>query len=174
MLVSKTTPTPQPGSDEINHAYEEGWVRNHALAFTGDTLLAKGEKVSELFIVELPQDEAGRKAAGDASLSGTEVTLPAPSRGVVQRRSTFIHHRAYPGLVNVPCHWVRCSPQDTQIAFLMHDDNGIMQLWLISLQDGELRQLTHNKTDIQSTFNWHPSDEWLGSVLDNRIVYTHV
>ncbi|MFP1453125.1 hypothetical protein ACLB1N_24995 [Escherichia coli] len=35
---------------------------------------------------------------------------------------------------------------------------------------GEPRQLTHNKTDIQSAFNWHPSGEWLGFVLDNRIV----
>ncbi|MFP1453124.1 hypothetical protein ACLB1N_24990 [Escherichia coli] len=43
-------------------------------------------KVPELFIVELPQDEAGWKAAGDAPLSGTETTLPAPPRGVVQRR----------------------------------------------------------------------------------------
>ncbi|MBD4005232.1 DUF3748 domain-containing protein, partial [Xanthomonas citri pv. citri] len=82
---------------------------------------------------------------------------PAPPRGVVQRRLTFTHHRAYPGLVNVPRHWVRCNPQGTQIAFLMRDDNGIVQLWLISPQGGEPRQLTHNKTDIQSAFNWHPS-----------------
>lgn len=68
VLVSKTTPTPQPGSDEINRAYEEGWVGNHALAFIGDTLSPKGEKVPELFIVELPQDEAGWKVAGDAPL----------------------------------------------------------------------------------------------------------
>ncbi len=32
----------------------------------------------------------------------------------------------------------------------MRDDNGIVQLWLISPQGGEPRQLTHNKTDIQS------------------------
>ncbi|MCR2260215.1 DUF3748 domain-containing protein, partial [Salmonella enterica] len=87
----------------------------------------------------------------------TETTLPAPPRGVVQRRLTFTHHRIYPGLVNIPRHWVRCNPQGTQIAFLMRDDNGIVQLWLISPQGGEPRQLTHNKTDIQSAFNWHPS-----------------
>ncbi|HAX7382572.1 TPA: DUF3748 domain-containing protein, partial [Escherichia coli] len=130
-------------------------------------------KVPELFIVELPKDEAGWKAAGDVPLSGTETTLPAPPRGVVQRRLTFTHHRAYPGLVNVPRHWVRCNPQGTQIAFLMRDDNGIVQLWLISPQGGEPRQLTHNKTDIQSAFNWHPSGEWLGFVLDNRIACAH-
>ncbi len=64
-------------------------------------------------------------------------------------------------------------PQGTQIAFLMRDDNGIVQLWLISPQGGEPRQLTHNKTDIQSAFNWHPSGEWLGFVLDNRIACAH-
>nr|HEK5342124.1 DUF3748 domain-containing protein [Escherichia coli] len=37
----------------------------------------------------------------------------------------------------------------------------------------EPRQLTHNKTDIQSAFNWHPSGEWLGFVLDNRIACAH-
>lgn len=63
----------------------------------------------------------------------------------MQRRLTFTHHRAYPGLVNVPRHWVRCNPQGTQIAFLMRDDNGIVQLWLISPQGGEPHQLTHNK-----------------------------
>jgi hypothetical protein len=61
VLVSRTTPTPVPGSDEINRAYEEGWVGNHALAFIGDTLAENGDKVPELFIVDLPQDEAGWK-----------------------------------------------------------------------------------------------------------------
>jgi hypothetical protein len=51
VLVSRTTPNPQPGSDEINRAYEEGWVGNDRLAFIGDTLSAQGEKVPELFIV---------------------------------------------------------------------------------------------------------------------------
>jgi hypothetical protein len=55
VLVSRTTPNPQPGSDEINRAYEEGWVGNDRLAFIGDTLSATGEKVPELFIVDLPK-----------------------------------------------------------------------------------------------------------------------
>lgn len=49
VLVSKTTPTPQPGSDEINRAYEEGWVGNHALAFIGDTLSPKGESAGAVY-----------------------------------------------------------------------------------------------------------------------------
>lgn len=169
VLVSHTTPTPRPGSDEINRAYEEGWVGNSRLAFIGDTLSEKGEKVPELFIVDLPKDEQGWKRAGDAPLQGTPETMPAPPAGVAQRRLTFSHHRAYPGLVNVPRHWVRCNPQGTQIAFLMRDDNGTVQLWLISPEGGEPRQLTHTECGIQSAFNWHPSGDRLGFVLENRI-----
>ncbi len=123
-----------PGSDEINRAYEEGWVGNHALAFIGDTLAENGDKVPELFIVDLPQDEAGWKQPGGAPLAGTATTMPAPPAGVSQRRLTFTHHRRYPGLVNVPRHWVRANPQATAIAFLMRDDAGVVQLWLISPQ----------------------------------------
>lgn len=169
VLVSETTLVPQPGSDEINRAYEEGWVGSQALAFIGDTVSLSGEKVPELFLVALPRDEQGWKQAGDAPLSGTTTTLPAPPAGVRQQRLTFTHQRAYPGLVNVPRHWVRSNPQGTQIAVLMRDDNGIVQLWLVSPLGGEPRQLTHNRSDIQSAFNWHPSGNALGFVLEGRI-----
>jgi Protein of unknown function (DUF3748) len=169
VLVSRTTPNPRPGSDEINRAYEEGWVGNDRLAFIGDTLSEKGKKVPELFIVSLPKDAQGWKRAGDAPLQGTPDTLPAPPFGVMQRRLTFTHQNRYPGLVNVPRHWVRSHPQGTQIAFLMRDNNGIVQLWLISPDGGEPRQLTHTVSGIQSAFNWHPCGNRLGFVLENRI-----
>ncbi|MGG7448480.1 DUF3748 domain-containing protein [Kosakonia oryzendophytica] len=174
VLVSRTTPTPVPGSDEINRAYEEGWVSDQRLAFIGDTLSLTGEKVPELFIVTLPQDEQGWKTAGDAPLQGTPDTLPAPPLGVVQQRLTFTHHKPFPGLVNVPRHWVRSHPQATQIAFLMRDDQGIVQLWLISPNGGEPRQLTQTSSGIQSAFNWHPSGNALGFVLENRIALCDV
>lgn len=169
VLVSRTTAQPAPGSDEISRACEEGWVGNNALAFIGDTLSLSGKTVPELFIVDLPPDEAGWKRAGAAPLQGTETTLPAPPAGIRQRRLTFTHHRPFPGLVNVPRHWVRCNPQGTEIAFLMRDDNGVVQLWLSSAHGAAPRQLTCNTSDIQSAFNWHPSGKWLGFVLANRI-----
>lgn len=169
VLISRTTPTPAPGSDEITRAYEEGWVGNDRLAFIGDTLALSGEKIPELFIVDLPTDEQGWKQAGDAPLAGTPATMPSPPAGVQQRRLTFTHWRRYPGLVNVPRHWVRSNPQGTGIAFLMRDDAGVVQLWLIAAEGGEPRQLTHNATDIQSAFNWHPSGAALGFVLESRI-----
>lgn len=169
VLVSQTTPAPKPGSDEINRAYEEGWVGDSTLAFIGDTLSVTGEKVPELFIVDLPQNESGWKQPGDAPLEGTEATMPAPPSGIHQRRLTFTHERAFPGLVNQPRHWVRSNPQASEIAFLMRDNHGVVQLWLIPPQGDEPRQLTRCATSIQSAFNWHPSGKWLGFVLENRI-----
>ena len=64
---------------------------------------------------------------------------------------------------------MRSNPQATQIAFLMRDDNGVVQLWLISPAGGEPRQLTRTGSDIQSAFNWHPAGDSLGFVLENRI-----
>ncbi|WP_435928462.1 DUF3748 domain-containing protein [Dryocola sp. BD613] len=182
VLVSRTTASPQPGSDEIDRAYEEGWVgdggyvkpdggqQRRALAFIGDTLSEKGEKVPELFIVDLPDNEAAWRTAGDEPLEGTETTLPAPPACVQQRRLTFTHQRRFPGLVSQPRHWVRSNPDGSRLAFLMKDENGVVQAWLVSPNGGEPLQLTQVETDIQSAFNWHPSGKFLGFVLGNRVV----
>ncbi|QFH69168.1 DUF3748 domain-containing protein [Enterobacter sp. E76] len=181
-LVSRTTPAPKPGSDDINRAYEEGWVGAHgyrkpdgsvqrrALAFIGDTRSATGEKIPELFIVDLPEHEVDWKQAGAEPLAGTETTLPAPPAGVVQRRLTFTHSRVYPGLATTPRHWVRSNPQGDAIAFLMRDERGVVQLWLISPNGGEPQQLTAGEAGVESAFNWHPSGEWLGFIQQGSVV----
>ncbi|MEE3663059.1 DUF3748 domain-containing protein [Brenneria sp. g21c3] len=182
VLVSRTTPHPRPGSDDINRAYEEGWVgsagyrrqdgtrQRWALAFIGDTQSADGEKVPEAFLVDLPEQSADYAREGDAPLAGTSTTLPAPPLGVQQRRLTFTHHRRYPGLVNQPRHWLRASPDGGEIAFLMKDDAGVVQLWSVSPNGGEPRQITHTESGIQSAFNWHPHDRQLAFVCDNSIM----
>jgi len=186
VLVSKTTVDPEPGSDEINRAYEEGWVGNYgyltaegqvqrwALAFIGDTCSSRGEKVPELFIVDLPDDLAALQQAGSEPLCGTSVTMPAPPRGVEQRRLTFTSENRYPGLVNVPRHWIRSSPDGSQLAFLMRDNDGIVQLWVISPNGGEPRQVTLGEQDVQSAFNWHPSGKMLGFIQQGRIVLCNI
>ncbi|KAA8998470.1 DUF3748 domain-containing protein [Affinibrenneria salicis] len=182
VLVSRTTPQPRPGSDEINRAYEEGWVGVHgyrradggwqrrALAFIGDTLSSTGEKVPEVFLVDLPERLEDYAAAGDDPLAGTEATLPAPPRGVRQRRLTFTHRRRYPGLVSQPRHWLRASPSGREIAFLMKDDAGIVQLWTISPLGGPPRQVTRSEQSVQSAFSWHPQGGALALVCDNSIM----
>jgi hypothetical protein len=181
VLVSRTMAQPQPGSDDINRAYEEGWVgaegylkpdgtrQRWALAFIGDTRSLQGDNVPELFIVDLPADENAWKQAGDAPLQGTDDTLPAPPAGVAQRRLTFTHNRRYPGLAGTPRHWIRSDRQGENLAFLMLDDGGVAQLWLLSPNGGEPRQLTHG-AGVDSAFNWHPAGSHIGFAQGRRIV----
>lgn len=182
VLVSRTTAQPQPGSDEINRAYEEGWVGSQgylkpdgtrqrwALAFIGDTLSAAGKKVPELFMVDLPENEADLALAGERPLQGTEEALPAPPRGVTQRRLTFTHGRAFPGIATAPRHWLRAAPDGSEIAFLMKDGQGVVQLWGISPNGGEPRQITHGAHPIQSAFSWRADGKKLALVCDNSVM----
>lgn len=178
VLVTRTVDNPRPGSDDISKAFEDAWIgtngyvrsdgtrQQHALAFQGNVLTAKGETIAEVFVVDLPDDltQPGDKGP----LAGTATTRPAPPRGVVQRRLTFTASRKYPGLQGTR-HWLRSSPDGSRIAFLMRDDDGHSQIWTISPNGGEPKQLTHNAFDVGSTFSWSPDGKQIAYVADNSV-----
>ena len=178
VLVSDTTATPAPGSDDINRAYEEGWIggegylkpdgrrQRWALAFIGDTLSVNGEKHPEIFVVDLPHNDEDYLRAGEKPLQGTPGTLPAPPAGVKQRRITFTEK----GIATQPRHWLRTSPDGTQIAFLMRDKQDVVQVWTVSPNGGEPLQISHTATGIQSAFSWSPGGESLALVCDNSVM----
>jgi WD40 repeat protein len=180
VLVTQTAATPRPGSDEIRRAFEDAWVGNNgyirqdgarqkrAIAFQGEVITAKGNPISEVFIVDLPDDLT---QPGIAPLQGTATRLPAPPAGVVQRRLTFTADRPYPG-ISGPRHWLRSSPNGQHIAFLMKDNDGITQLWTIFPLGGEPTQLTHNPAPIASAFSWSPDGRKLAYVMNQSICIT--
>lgn len=182
VLVSQTTADPQPGSDEINRAYEEGWIgqkgylkpdgrrQRWALAFIGDTRSASGEKHPEIFVVDLPEHDSGYMQAGETPLEGTPDRLPAPPAGVKQRRITFTAK----GIAQQPRHWLRASPDGSAIAFLMQDNDGVVQLWTVSPNGGEPQQISHAVTGIQSAFSWSPDGRSLALVCDNSVMQLDV
>ncbi|RAW96244.1 MULTISPECIES: DUF3748 domain-containing protein [unclassified Photorhabdus] len=186
VVVSTAAFQPEPGSDDINRAYEECWVgqagyrkadgnwQRWALAFIGDTISATGEKVPEVYIVDLPEQDADYAVAGGKPLEGTETTLPAPPASVMQRRLTLTSHKRWPGVVNNPRHWLRASPNGEQIGFLMKDDNGIVQLWTISPNGGEPRQITQSYCGIQSAFSWEASGQFVAFICDNSVMLCNV
>lgn len=180
VVVSRTVARPRPGSDEIERAFEEGWVgangyvrvdgsrQSRALAFQGIVRAPRGEPVPEVFIVDLPEDLT---TAGERPLAGTETTAPCPPKGIVQRRLTHSVDRKYPG-IRGPRHWLRTSPDGSKIAFLMADDEGVVQFWTISPNGGEPRQLTRNRWPIASTFTWSTDGHHLAHVMDNSVCVT--
>ncbi len=180
VLVSRTTAQPRLGSDEINRAFEEGWVgtngyvradgsrQRHALAFQGQVVTANHQTMAEVFIVDLPEDLT---QPGDGPLAGTETRAPFPPRGVVQRRLTFTAERQFPGLQG-PRHWLRSAPDGSRIAFLMKDDAGVVQFWTVSPNGGPPRQLTRNPHPIASAFTWSPDGRHLAHVMDNSVCVT--
>lgn len=165
VIVSKTTALPKPGSDEISKAFEEGWIDNRTVAFQGHVVTQKGETISEVFAVDLPDD---LRAVGDGPLQGTESRRPFPPKGTRQRRLTFTADRKYPGLQG-PRHWLRCSPDGSRIAFLMKDDAGVPQLWTVSPAGGTPSQLTRTTAGVASAFTWNADGSHLAFVCDGRI-----
>lgn len=181
VLVSRTVARPRPGSDEIGRAAEEGWVgregyvrpdgtrQRRALAFQGTVTAHNGRTHAEVFLLDLPDDLT---QPGNGPLEGTLSELPAPPRGVQQRRLTHTGDQRYPGIAVQPRHWLRASPDGGQIAFLMRDDNGRTQFWLVASGDGALRQLSRHPWDVTSSFTWSPDGRWLAHSMDGSVFVT--
>jgi len=182
VLVTRTTANPSPGSDEIKRAFEEGWVgtngyvradglrQPHALAFQSEVVTLGHETIAEVFIADLPNDLT---QPGEGPLAGTETRLPFPPKGCVQRRLTFTADRRFPGIQG-PRHWLRSSPDGSNIGFLMKDDAGIVQLWTVSPNGGPPRQVTRNPWSIASAFTWSPDGTRVAHVMDNSVHVTEV
>lgn len=180
VLVTQTTAVPTPGTDEIKKAFEDAWIGSRgylradgtrqvrALAFQGHVVTAAGQTVSELFVVDLPDDLT---ISGDGPLCGTATRAPFPPRGCRQRRLTHTTDRPFPGLQG-PRHWPRSSPDGSRIAFLMKDGEGRVQLWTISPNGGQPVQLTHNRWDIASAFTWSSDGHWIAHAMDNSVFVT--
>ena len=124
------------------------------MAFQGHVNVA-GQPVPEVFIVDLPDDLI---QPGDAPLEGTPASRPTPPKGTAQRRLTYTTHQKYPGLQG-PRHWLRSAPDGSAIAYLRKDPQGIVQLFTITPNGGDPRQITNNQHSISSAFTWHPGGQ---------------
>ncbi|MEO8409882.1 MAG: DUF3748 domain-containing protein, partial [Propionivibrio sp.] len=181
VLVTRTVNAPKPGSDEINRAYEEGWVgsqgylkpdgtrQRRAIAFLGDTLNAAGQKLTEVFIADLPEDVTQSTAA--EPIAGSETRMPAPPQGTQQRRLTFTQDRKNPGIQG-PRFWVRANADGDSLAFLMQDDAGKVQIYAVSPNGGPIRQITDNAFSVASAFSWSPDGKYIAYAGDDSIFVT--
>jgi hypothetical protein len=183
VLVSRTAAVPRPGSDEISRAFEEAWIgsngylrldgarQSKAIAFQGVVTAQNGRQHAEVFVLDLPGDLT---APGDDPLEGSAARAPAPPLGTIQRRVTFTGQREFPGIASTPRHWLRSSPDGAEIAFLLQDDIGLAQLWSISPNGGEPRQISRHSWGVASAFTWSPDGRWIAHVTDHSVCLTEV
>ena len=162
VVATVLTEHPEPGSDQIDRAVEEGWVDDHTLAFQGRVVTAAGERKWEVFAVDLPDDLT-------TASPGTVDRWPSPPAETVQRRLTWTA-----GLATTPRHWLRASPDGSRVAFLMPDDRGIVQLWTVPPGGGAIVQVTTNPWSIASAFTWTPDGRRVAHVMDGSVCLTDV
>jgi Periplasmic component of the Tol biopolymer transport system len=177
VVVTDVTEHPAPGSDEIDRAFDECWVgtdgylkpdgrrQSRALAFQGDVRDTAGNVVTEIFVIDLPSDIT--QAAPGRPLEGTTTTRPGVPVGVSQRRITFSERG-----VEGPRHWLRTTPDGELICFLAKDAKGVVQLFGVSPNGGERRQITRNDFPVQGPFNIDPDGEWVAYPADNSVFVT--
>ncbi|MGV8879400.1 MAG: DUF3748 domain-containing protein [Sphingobacteriaceae bacterium] len=179
VIVAKVTEKPRPGSDEIDKAFDEGWIGENgylradssrqirAIAFQGNVRDENDQSKTEVFVVDLPADLT--KAQKDEPLAGTATTRPGIPIGAAQRRITYT-----PAGIEGPRHWLRTTPDGKLIGFLAKDKNGIVQIFGVSPNGGKIAQFTFNLFSVQGPFNFSPDDRHIAYIADNSIFLTNL
>lgn len=182
VVAATVTPDPQPGSDEIEKAFDECWVgkdgyvnsegvrQRRAVAFQGTVKSVNDSLVTEVFIADIPDDIT---VSGDQPLCGTPVSRTTVPRGLIQRRLTFTENRKFPGIQGPRC-WLRSSPDGASIYFLMKDNQGIVQIFEVPSAGGEPRQVTSLEHSIQAQFNVSPDGKSIALIAGNSIWLTDI
>jgi hypothetical protein len=178
VVAATVNEKPEPGSDEIERAFDECWIgndgykkvdgtkQNYAVAFQGNVKTAHGALITEVFVADIPEDIT--QSDKDKPLEGTVTTRPNVPKELKQRRVTFTNDRKHPGLQG-PRFRLRSSPDGSELYFLMKDDIGIVQVFSVPTQGGSFRQITNLDSSIQAQFNVSPDGKRLSVVAGNSI-----
>lgn len=177
IVITDVTENPAAGSDEIEKAFDECWIGtngyltaeniriNKAIAFQGNVKDKDGKTKTELFVVDLPEDLI-TTLPGQPFIESKSGRIAVPP-GIKQRRITFTSEG-----VQGPRHWLRTNPDGTQIAFLSKDQAGFINIFCVSPNGGEVRQLTTYQFNIQSGLNYSPDGKHIAYVAQNAIYLT--
>ena len=183
MVISRVTERPEPGSDEISKAYEDGWIGQEgyldadgnrirrSVAFLGDVRTKEGETVTEVFVADLPEEKPD--LSGEDQIRGGTDSRPLPLSQVRQRRVTYTADRKYPG-VQGPRQWMKSTPDGSELLFMMKDDEGIVQICKVSVNGGEPEQITRNDFSAETSFDLDSSGEWLAYGAAGKLYRTNL
>ncbi len=174
-VVVRVVPDPVPGSDEISNAASDSWVgtgsyvtkngrKQVARAFLGKVKNSKNLAFDDLFVVDIP--DSINQPGEFGPLEGTPTTFQMPPKGTVQRRLTFTAESDHPGCSGV----VRSSSDGQWIAYLAADTNGKQQIFLISPDGGNSRQVTEHPAGVQTCARWSTDNKSICYQSENSVV----
>ncbi len=176
-VVARVTENPRPGTDEIDKAFDEGWIgengyqkadsswQHRAVAFQGNVRNAKNETIAEVFVTDIPDDIT--QAVPGSPLEGTTTSRPNPPQGTVQRRITHTEKG-----VQGPRHWLRSTADGKWILFMANDDKGMVQVYAVSPNGGAITQVTYNDFPVQGPINISPDNTYVSYIADNSVFIT--
>ena len=182
LLCTETWDTPQPGSDQIQRAYEESWVGGHgyqkqdgtqqerALVFLGDVILSDGRVATELYVVDIPENVVGYDQAYRMNVAMQQQRLK-PTTEISQRRLTYLLDGPEPGLQGVRF-WPRSTPDGAFVFVLKKDRQGITQFWRVRASDGQTQQWTHNPSGVSTSFTVSADGRWIAHGMDGSVCVT--
>lgn len=179
VVVANVIENPLPETDEINKAFDEGWIgikgyqrrdgswQKRAIAFQGNVKKSDGTYKTEIFVLDLPDDLT--KVNPGFLLEGTICSRPNVPEGIIQRRVTH----SLNGVMG-PRQWLRTTADGKMIGFLSKDNKGIIQAFTVSPNGGEIRQITFNDQSVQGPFNFSPDGESLAYIAGNSVFSTEL
>lgn len=166
-IVSQVCARPEPGSDEIEKAFDECWLprskavpeRKETIVFQGNTRNAQQELVTDIFMVEIdPQ-----LILADTTAVGQVGERPRVPQGLRQQRLT------YGAKLSDQRHWLRASPDGQYVYALARDEQGHNQLLRCKVASGEFGFVSANPFSITSPFNLSPNGHQLSFVAANNV-----
>ena len=179
VLAATVTENPRLGSNEIDRAFDECWIgkdgylkadgsrQRKAIAYQGNVRNEQGEVVTEIFVADIPEDMETKLF--DENIAGSATTRPNVPKDITQRRITFTQKG-----VNGPRHWLRSNVDGSQIFFLSEDDNNLIQVFSVSPNGGEIRQVTKNDFSVSGSINNSPDGRYLSYLADGSVFVTEV
>ncbi|SOD14485.1 DUF3748 domain-containing protein [Pedobacter xixiisoli] len=179
ILAATVTENPELGGDEIDKAFDECWIgkngyikldgnrQQKAIAYQGDVRSANGDTITEVFIADIPDNISSINF--DIAIAGKENERPAVPKEINQRRVTYSRLG-----VKGPRHWLRSSPDGSQIYFLSEDENGWIQVYSVSPNGGLVKQITQNAFSITSPINISPDGQYLSYLAEQSVFITEI
>ncbi|MFO0934906.1 MAG: DUF3748 domain-containing protein [Gemmataceae bacterium] len=179
-IVVKTVPHPEPGSDEIGRAFEDGWIPGqNAITFIGEVVATDGRRVNELFLMRF----RSLNFKGEVIPLSVETAMPEPRMHFKQYRLThYAEIEGHAGLTVSPRHWPRTSPDGKRVAYLTGNGQlnlltlptALFEIWQIDEMhkaqsrrwDCEIRTLP---VTVSSAFTWHPNGRDLAAIVEGKV-----